>query len=54
MNEWLPEQLKTSRNLCDIALLLINTGNRDLLPTILELLFEQVQVIIDEICVVEK
>ena len=49
--DWLPEQLKTSRNLCDIALLLIRTGNKDLLPTILELLYEQVQQILDERCI---
>lgn len=49
--DWLPEQLKTSRNLIEIALLLINTGNRDLLPTILEFLYEQVQQIVDENCI---
>ena len=50
-DDWLPEQLKTSRNLIDVALLLIRTGNRDLLPTILEFLYGQVQTIIDENCV---
>ena len=52
--DWLPEQLKTSRNLIDVALLLIETDNRHLLATVLELLFEQCQQIIDEQCVVDK
>jgi len=51
MDEWLPEQLKTARNLCDIALLLISTGNTDLLPTVLELLSKEAQDIVDEVCV---
>lgn len=51
--DWLPEQLKTSRNLIDIALMLISTGNRHLLATALEILYEQVQTIIDENCVKE-
>lgn len=50
--DWLPEQIKTSRNLCDVSLLLIETGKRHLLSTVLELLYEQVQVIIEENCVV--
>lgn len=49
--DWLPEQLKTSRNLIEVALLLIRTGNKDLLPTILELLLEQIQVIVEENCI---
>jgi len=52
--DWLPEQLKTSRNLIDVALLLIETDNRHLLATILELLHEQTQAIIDENCVVKE
>jgi len=50
--DYLPEQLKTSKNLCDISLLLIETGNRHLLATVLELLFEQVTQITEENCVV--
>ena len=50
--DWLPEQLKTSRNLIDIALLLIETENRHLLATVLELLYEQVQTITEENCIV--
>ena len=52
MNGWLEEQLKTTRNLCDVALLLIHTGNTKLLPTILELLYQETQQIVDENCVV--
>jgi len=49
--DWLPEQLKTSRNLIDVALLLIRTGNRHLLATVLEVLYQEVQTIIDENCI---
>ncbi len=49
--DWLPEQLKTSKNLCDVALLLIETGNRHLLATVLELLYAEIQTIIDENCI---
>ena len=49
--DWLPDQLKTSRNLIDIALQLIESKNRHLLATALELLYEQVQTIIDENCI---
>lgn len=52
--DWLPEQLKTSRNLIDISLLLIETGNRHLLATVLELLYAEVQVVLDEQCVVNS
>jgi len=51
MSEWLPEQLKTSKNLIEISQLLIETKNEHLLPTVLELLYEQIQVIIDENCI---
>jgi len=54
MKDWLPEQLKTIRNLTGVALLLIETNNRKWLPTILELLYEQCQQIIDEQCIVRK
>ncbi len=50
---FLIEQLKTSRNLIDISLLLIETGNRHLLATVLELLYEQTQIITLENCVKE-
>ena len=53
MKDWLPEQLKTIRNLTDVALLLIETNNRKWLPTILELLYAEIQVVLDEQCVVE-
>lgn len=55
--DWLSEQLKTSRNLIDVALLLLEQRvdkRQTLLPTVLELLYEQVQTIIDEQCVVDR
>jgi hypothetical protein len=50
---WLTEQIKTVRNLCDIAMLLVIAGKNELLPTILELLYEQAQSIIDDHCVIK-
>ncbi|KKN74994.1 hypothetical protein LCGC14_0384960 [marine sediment metagenome] len=50
---FLVEQLKTSRNLIDISILLIETENRHLLATALELLYEQTQIITLENCVEE-
>jgi hypothetical protein len=52
MNVWLPEQLKTIMNLCDIGLILIGLGRNSLLPTILETMLEQAQQIVDEECIV--
>ena len=57
MDEWLPEQLKTIRNLCDISLLLLEQRidkRQTLLPTVLELLYEEAQKIVLENCVVER
>lgn len=51
---FLVEELKTVRNLCDISLLLIRGGREELLPTILELLYQEVQQIVDEHCVEGK
>jgi len=53
VSEWLVEQLKTSKNLCDIALILTEQNQKHLLPTILELLLQEVQTIVDENCVVK-
>ena len=50
MNELL-EQLKTIKNLVEVAVILINLGRENLLPTILELLYLESQGI-DEYCVV--
>jgi hypothetical protein len=52
MSEWLIEQLKTSKNLCDVALILAEANQNHLMPTILELLLQEVQTIVDENCVV--
>lgn len=51
--DYLPEQLKTVKNLCDISLLLLEQGEAGLLPTVLELLYQEVQQMVDEFCVVE-
>ena len=51
MNVWLPEQLKTIKNLCDIAQSLIDSGRVKLLPTILELMLIEAQQVIEENCI---
>ena len=50
MTDWLLEQVKTCRNLCAIAEILIEGNRRDLLPTVLELLFLEAQNINDDHC----
>jgi len=49
--KWLPEQLKTIGNLCDIARILIICEMEELLPTILELMYEEAQTVVLENCV---
>ena len=49
---WLQEQLKTVKNLADIALLIILNNQLDLLPTALELMLVEIQNIVDEQCVI--
>ena len=51
---WLPDQLKTMRNLCDISLILIEREKQELLPTVLELLYQEAQAILDSYCVERK
>ena len=51
MNEQLLERLKTVRNLTEIAVIVINLGREDLLPTILELLLVESQDMVDDCCV---
>ena len=54
--DWLPDQLKTTMNLCSVALLILEQRvdkRQILLPTILEFLYEQVQTILDENCIEE-
>ena len=50
----LTERIKTARNRCDIALILIDKGKDNLLPTILEDLFYGSQIILDRYCVKEE
>jgi len=48
---YLVEQLKTIRNLTDISLLLLRDEQDALIPTILELLHQETQQIVDDHCV---
>jgi len=48
----LQEYLKTTKNLADIALLIIDNDRNDLLWTALETLYEQAQLITDEFCII--
>lgn len=48
------EQIKTIRNLCDIALMLQNVGRYELLPTILELMQIECQDIVLENCIKDE
>lgn len=54
MNEWLPEQLKTIRNLTYISEMLVENKREELLPTVLEYMFEQCQEVIKDTCVKEE
>lgn len=49
----LGEQLKTLHNLTEISLILYNLGKTELLPTILEIIFLEIQQLIDDFCVKE-
>ena len=51
---WLKEHIQTSRNLSEIALILIKEDREDLLPTVLELLFYYAQTILEESCIKEE
>ena len=51
LNSWLSEQLRTIKNLCDTAQLLIDEDKPQLLPTILELLQVEIQQVVEENCV---
>lgn len=50
---WLKEHIQTSKNLCEISLILIEQDREDLLPTVFELLHYYTQTIIDEYCIKE-
>ena len=45
------ERVEGIRNLCEVAMLLINTGNSHLLPTVLEVIFRDAQELVDDTCV---
>ena len=46
-------QLDTARKLTDIAVILVNVSQPELLPTILELLLLHCQEIVDQYCIEE-
>lgn len=48
---WLSEALKTTRNLCDVSLMVLEQGKDDLLPTVLELLHLETQEIVEDYCI---
>lgn len=48
------EQIKTLRNLCDIALLVVESGKVLLLPTILELLHIETARVVEEHCIADE
>ncbi len=50
----LKEAIRTQVNLCAIVLILQDLGRDELLPTVLEMMFEHLQAIIDEYCVEGK
>jgi len=50
---YLREQVKTIKNLCDIALVLQNVGRNELMPTVLELILVESQDLVDSNCVVD-
>lgn len=52
--EQVKEQLKTIRNLCDISLLVAESGKVVLLPTILELLHLETVKVVEEHCIVDE
>ena len=44
------ERVEGISKLCDIAKVLINTGNESLLPTVLEVIFRDAQELVDDTC----
>lgn len=50
---WLEEYIKTTKNLCDIAILVMRGNQEYLLPTVLELLYIETQSIVDDYCIKE-
>ena len=52
--DYLLEKLRTIHNLVEICLLLRTQGINDLLPTAMELLYQEVYELVDEHCVVRE
>lgn len=53
MQDFLYEQIKTIKNLCEIAMILRQSSRDDLLPTILELLCIEAEDMVGEYCTVK-
>ena len=53
MDNHLLNQLDTARKLTDIAVILVNVSQPELLPTVLELLLLHCQEIVDRYCIEE-
>ena len=49
--EKLQEELKTIKNLCEIAQMLITNKKVEILPTVLEVIYIEAQQIVDEQCI---
>lgn len=52
--DYLFEEVKTIKNLAEIVLLVYQMNRKDLIPTILEILHEHTQDIVEEYCVVKE
>ena len=50
-DHWYNESIKTLRNWCDIALIISGHGRVDLLATITEQMFQEIQELVDRDCV---
>lgn len=51
--DWLEEQLKTMRNLCEAGLIVHGLCRDDLMPTILEEILVEAQQAVDDFCVIK-
>lgn len=52
--DWLEEQLKTIRNLCETAIIIHRLERDDLVPTLLEEILGEAQQVVDDYCVVKE
>jgi hypothetical protein len=52
--DYLAEQVRTIKNLCEVALILRELNRNELLPTILETIMLEAEDMVDEYCVEDK